>query len=377
MKTNNACASALAVSMIANATPAPDICRVYFGTQAKDAQRGIYMALFNRETGELGEAVRVSDSVRPGFIVLHPDGRRLYATEATGSASAGKSGFVSAYRIEADGMLTDLNTQPSGGEGPCHISLDPGGKWLLTANYRGGSCAVLPILGNGELGEPSAIRRHSGSGPNTARQEKAHTHSFNCAPDGEFALAADLGIDKILIYRIENGTLTSANPSFISTAPGAGPRHLTFSPDGRFAYASMELNGTVSAYSYENGSLTEIQTLPTLPDDFDGENTVSEVCMTPDGRFLYVGNRGHESLAAFGVDRVTGNLTALGHEPTRGRHPRHFKIDPSGKWLICANAHTDNVVVFRIDPETGRLEFNGSEIEVPVGTCIQFFNIPE
>jgi 6-phosphogluconolactonase len=363
--------------MIAHAAPEPNTYRVYFGTQAKDTQRGIYMALFDALTGQLGEPVRVSDSVRPGFIVLHPEGRHLYATEATGSAPDGEGGFVSAYRIETDGSLTDLNTQPSGGEGPCHISLAPDGKWLLAANYRSGSCAVFPILGNGDLGEPSAIRRHSGSGPNSARQATAHTHSFNCTPDGEFALAADLGIDKILIYRIKNGALTSANPAFTSTAPGAGPRHLTFSPDGRFAYVSMELNGTVSAYSYANGSLTEIQTLPTLPDDFAGGNTVSEVCLTPDGRFLYVGNRGHESLAVFAVDSATGKLTSLSHEPTRGRHPRHFNMDPSGKFMIVANAHTDNVVVFRIDQSNGQLDFTGDEIAVPTATCVQFLKIPD
>ena len=372
MKTTSSCASVLAATIITNAVPASGAFRVYFGTQAKGEQCGIYMALFDTQAGTLGEAIRVSDSVRPGFIVIHPDGKHLYATEATGSAPAGESGFVSAYRIEADGMLTDLNTQPSGGLGPCHISLDPAGKYLLVANYRGGSCAVLPILPNRTLGQPTSIRRHSGSGPNLKRQEKAHAHSFTCDPSGQFALAADLGLDQILIYRLKSGSLTPADPPFALTAPGAGPRHLTFDASGRFVYACMELNGTVSVYAYESGTLREIQTLPTLPDDFSGANTTSEVCLTPDGRFLYVGNRGHESLAIFEVSTETGKLTALGHEPTRGKHPRHFNIDPTGQFLIAANAHTDNVVVFRIDKETGQLEFTGSEIRVPAATCIQF-----
>ncbi|MBL7016772.1 MAG: lactonase family protein, partial [Kiritimatiellales bacterium] len=188
----------------------------------------------------------------------------------------------------------------------------------------------------------------------------------------QFALAADLGLDQILVYRLESGSLTPADPPFAETAPGAGPRHLTFDASGRFVYACMELNGTVSAYTYESGTLTELQTLSTLPGDFKGENTTSEVRLTPDGRFLYVGNRGHESLAIFGVDSETGKLTALGHEPTRGKHPRHFNIDPTGQFLIAANAQTDNVVVFRIDQKTGQLEFTGSEISVPVATCIQF-----
>ncbi|HKL21228.1 MAG TPA: lactonase family protein, partial [Tichowtungia sp.] len=279
MKTTTSCASALAASMIAHAAPEDSTIRVYFGTQAKGDPRGIYLAEFDTQSGTLGKPVRVSDSVRPGFIQIHPDGRHLYATEATGSAPVSESGAVSAYRIEANGMLTDLNTQPSGGVGPCHISFDADGKYLLTANYRSGSCAVLPVLPNGTLGEPSEIRRHSGSGPNRERQETAHTHSFNFDPSGRFVLAADLGTDQILIYRFHEGELTSAAPSFVSTEPGAGPRHLTFSPDGRFAYVSMELNGTVSAYRYHNGSLSEIQTLSTLPSDFVGENTVSEVCI--------------------------------------------------------------------------------------------------
>jgi 6-phosphogluconolactonase len=378
MKTNNACASVLAAGMIANAAPLPDTYRIYFGTQAKDAKRGIYMALFDTKTGQLGEAVRVSDSVRPGFIVIHPDGKHIYATEATGSATDNTGGCVSAYFIdEPSGNLLDLNTQPSGGIGPCHVSLTPDGNYLLEANYRAGTCSVLPILTDGTLDAPSAIRRHSGSGPNTKRQEKAHTHSFNCDPTGQFALAADLGIDKVLVYQLSSGTLTPNIPSFAPTAPGAGPRHLTFSPDGKFVYVCMELNGTVSAYKYSDGTLTEIQTLSTLPDDFNGENTVSEVRITPDGRFLFVGNRGHESLAVFSVDSETGKLTALGHESTRGKHPRHFNIDPTGTFLIAANMHSDNVVVFRIDQETGQLDFTGSEINVPNPSCAQFIPIPE
>lgn len=331
------------------------------------------MALLNTKTDRLGEPTRVSNSVRPGFIEIHPDGKHIYATEATGSSvPAEKGGFVSAYRIEADGSLTDLNTQPSGGLGPCHVSIDPAGGNLLVANYRSGSCAELPILPNGTLGQPTAVRHHSGTGPNAERQDAAHTHSINCSPDGRFALVADLGIDKILIYRLGNGTLNPGVPAFIQTAPGAGPRHLTFSPDGKFVYACMELNGTVAAYGYQDGVLTEIQTRSTLPPDFSGENTTSEVCLTPDGRFLYVGNRGHESLAIFEVNPKTGTLTAIGHESTRGKHPRHFNIDPSGTFLIAANAHSDNVVVFRINQEIGRLEFTGSEITVPAATCVKF-----
>jgi len=361
-----------------NYGPLPDSFRVYFGTTANGEDRGIYMALLDTSTGQLSEPVRVSNSVRPGFIAIHPNGKHLYATNASGSAHRGEGGFVSAYQIEEpSGVLKDLCTQISGGTGPCHISIDPSGNWLLSAEYHSGNCAVLPILPDGTLGQPTAVRRHSGSGPNSTRQEAAHTHSFNCSPDGRFALATDLGIDKILIYKLNEGSLTPATLPFIQTAPGAGPRHLAFSPDGKFVYVCMELNGTICTYQYMDGTLTEIQTLSTLPSGFSGDNLTSEICLTPDGRFLYVGNRGHESLAIFEVDSNRGKLTFRGHEPTRGKHPRHFNIDPTGTFLIAANAYTDNVVVFRIDKTTGQLEFTGSEITIPDGTCVQFFCIPD
>jgi 6-phosphogluconolactonase len=346
--------------------------RVYFGTTSTDASHGIYMAEFDTEHGTLGQAKRVSDAVRPGFIVIHPDGKHLYATDASSSFTGGRGEHVSAYTINSDGSLSDLNTQPSGGQGPCHISLSPDAKTLLAANYRGGSCAILPIHNDGTLRSPTSVRQHNGSGPNSARQETAHTHSFNCTPDGQFALAADLGIDEILSYRLQIGKLTPHNVT--KTAPGAGPRHLVFHPSRPMAYVSMELTGTVSVYAYEDGSLAELQTLPTLPDDFCDDNTVSEVCLTPDGRFLYVGNRGHDSLAIFKIDPVSGKLTAIGHQSTLGEHPRHFNIDPTGTFIIVANMHSNNIVVFRIDRDTGQLTPTNGEIIVSNASCVQFMS---
>jgi 6-phosphogluconolactonase len=366
MKTKPSCASVLAASLIANASQQA----VYFGTTAKGDECGIYRSLLDTKTGQLSDPVRVSDAVRPGFVLPHPDGKHLYATDSSGSFTNGRGEFVSAYRIEEDGTLTDLNTVSSGGKGPCHISLTPNGDHLLVANYRGGTCALLPILGNGELDDPLDIQQHHGSGPHPKRQEAAHTHSFNADPSGKLAFAADLGTDRIFAYAIHSGELIAAGET--ATAPGAGPRHLAFDASGRFAYASMELTGTVAVYRHKKGSLVEIQTQPTLPDGFDGENTVSEVCLSPDGRFLYVGNRGHESLAIFAVDSETGKLTFVGHQPTGGKHPRHFNIDPSGRFLIAANMHSDNVVVFAIDSETGHLSPTGSQIAVPAPSCVQF-----
>lgn len=370
MKTIIPCVAAL----LAGTASATDTYRIYFGTQAKQDASGIYMALLDMKTGQLGKAVRVSPINGAGFIAIHPDGRHLYSvSESTGLASAFKI-------LEPDGTLTDINSQLSGGAGPCYVSIDPTGKNLLVANYRGGSCSVLPIQPDGSLAPATSVQKHTGSGPNPKRQATAFTHSINCDAAGRFAFAADLGIDKIMIYRLaaDAGTLTPNNPPFIAMEPGGGPRHFTFHPSGKFAYANLELSNKVIVFEYdaEHGKLTEIQTITTLPGGYDKESTVSEIRATPDGRFLYVANRGHNSLAIFSVDAATGKLTPLGHEPVRGENPRNFNIDPTGTWLIAVNAKPGNAVVFRINRKTGLLEFTGSETEVPNPGCVRFLAAP-
>jgi 6-phosphogluconolactonase len=288
---------------------------------------------------------------------------------------------VLAFRIvEPEGTLTNVNVRISGGLLACHVSIDPTGRNLLVANYLGGSCAVLPIQRDGSLAPISSLQQHTGSGPNPKRQTAAFTHSINCDPSGHFAIVADLGIDKIMTYRFDaaDGTLTPNDPPFIATEPGGGPRHFTFHPSGKFAYADLELSNKVVVFQYDDkwGGLTEIQTISTLPDGFSGESTASEILTTPDGRFLYVANRGHNSLAIFAIDAATGKLTPLGHEPVRGENPRNFNIDPTGAFLIAVNAKPGNAVVFRINRETGLLEFTGSEIEVPNPGCVRFLAAP-
>ena len=377
MKTKTSCASIVAASLLVNAAPLPSTYRVYFGTSATGEQCGIYMSQFEMSTGQLSEPIRVSDSARPGFIAIHSEGDYLYATEAGGSFTGHNEGAVSAYKIEdPSGTLTDINTQPSGGKGPCHVFLDPTGKNLLVANYRGGSCSVLPIQADGSLTPATSIQQHEGSSAHPSRQTEAHTHSITCSPDGRFALAIDLGMDQIRIYRLDvtTGMLTPNDPPFIATQPSDGPRHLTFNPAGDIVYVCMELSNQVTTFTYDTqkGTLSPVQTLSTLPADFEGENTTSEIITSPDGRFLYVGNRGHDSIAIFSIDPKTDRLTAQGYESTRGNHPRNFCIDPTGTFLIAANMNSDNVVVFNINSATGQLQFNGSEITVPKPTCVRF-----
>lgn len=374
----------LASSMLSGCTTPiePEVYRVYFGTSARQEQCGIYLATLDMKTGTLSEASRVSKARQPGFISIHPGGKHIYATGAGSSSSDQNKDAVSSFQIEEpDGMLTDLNTQASGGLNPCHVSIDSSGKNLLVANYTGASCSALPIQTDGSLAPPSSTQlHHGGSNAHPTRQAEAFAHSINLSPDGRFAFVADLGADKIMIYRFdaESGILEANEPPFVKTEPGGGPRHFTFHPSGHFAYANLELSNKVVAYAYDatHGGLTEIQTEPTLPKEFDGMTTTAEIAITPDGRFLYVSNRGHDSIAIFGVDATTGTLIPLGHELVRGKTPRNFGIDPTGSYLIVANQDSENVVVFKINQTTGLLQFTGSDIKVPKPICVRFLAIP-
>lgn len=350
--------------------------RLYFGSIAKEDRGGIYTALLDLETGKLGPAERLVAVNGAGFLVVHPDGRHIYSTGADREIDGTKSGMVHAFRMtEPGGPLTEINAVPSGGALACHLSVDPSGKNLLVANYSGGSCAVIPIRPDGSLAPATSVLKHTGSSVHPKRQTAPFTHSIFTDPAGVFALVADLGIDQILTYRFDAaaGTLTAGDPAFVATEAGGGPRHTTFHPSGKFVYANLELSNKVVAYTYDTarGALTEIQSIAALPANFAGESTTSEILTTPDGRFLYVANRGHNSLGIFSIDVATGKLTLVGHEPSRGEIPRNFFIEPTGTYLIATNARPGNAVVFRINPEDGRLTFTGCEIEVPNPGCVR------
>ena len=264
---------------------------------------------------------------------------------------------------------------PSGGAAPCYIALDRAGRNALVANYTSGSVAVLRGLPAGMIGPPIDIEQHAGSGPNAAPQEGPHAHSINLDPAGRFAVAADLGIDRLLVYRYdaEAHTLTPNDPPGVALEPGSGPRHLDFHPDGQHAYVINEMASTVTAFDYdpEAGVLSTIATVSTLPEDFDGQNTTADVHVHPSGKFLYGSNRGHDSIAIFRLDPATGAPEPIGHEPTGGKTPRNFAIDPTGGYLLAANQQSGTIFVFRIDPETGGLQRVGSA-EVPSPVCIKF-----
>jgi len=368
----------LSLLLAACSTVSAQSVPVYIGTYTgrADASRGIYRCVLNLTSGELSDPVLAGEARNPSFLEIHPGGRFLYAV-----SESGNTGSVSAYEIETgSGALKLLNQRPSGGAGPCHVSIDHAGKNLLVANYGSGSASVIPIQPDGRLAEPTGFVQHTGSGPNPRRQKGPHAHSINVSPDDRFAFVADLGIDKIMIYRldVEKGTIVANAPPFVKVKAGAGPRHFAFHPNGRHAYVINELHCTVTAFAYDAtlGRLREIQTVATLPDEFDGTSTCAEVRVHPNGRFLYGSNRGHDSIAVYRIDPARGTLTFVEHETAGIKTPRNFNIEPTGAFCLVANQGADSVVVFRINRQSGALEPTGHQISVAKPVCIRFLVKP-
>lgn len=366
--------TAVVFSFTASSTVSAEQLRLYVGTytRGQNSSKGIYRTILDTDTGELYNPVLAAEATNPSFLEIHPNGKYLYAVSEVGG-----SGGVSAFAIDkSTGDLTLLNQQSSGGAGPCHVNIDHTGKNVLVANYGSGSASVIPIKSNGSLGEPTGFVQHTGSSVNPNRQKEPHAHSINPGPDNRFAFVADLGIDKIMIYRldVEKGTIEENNPPFAKLKPGAGPRHFTFHPNGKYAYVINELDCTVTAFTYEpaSGALNDIQSITTLPEGFNGSNTCAEVRVHPNGRFLYGSNRGHNSIAVYRINRRYGTLTFVEHETADIKTPRNFNIDPTGKFCLVANQDGNSIVVFRINRRTGELEPTGHKITVGRPVCIRF-----
>ncbi len=356
---------------------------VYVGTYTKGQgagrpqSEGIYVYRMDATTGALTHAHTTPGVVNPSFLTLAPSRRFLYAVNEVQDAEGKSGGGVSAFAVDAaTGVLTYLNQQSTNGADPCHVSVDHAGAYLLVANYGSGSVAMFPTQADGRLGSASDFVQHQGSSVNPRRQQGPHAHSITPDPGNRYALAADLGLDKVLVYRLDAtpGKLIPNSPPSASVAPGAGPRHLAFHPNGRLVYLINEIGSTVTVFGYDAGSggLRELQTLSTLPADFTGTSHCADIHVAPNGRYVYGSNRGHDSLAIFAVDSTTGALTAVGHAPTGGRTPRNFAIDPTGAFVLAANQNSDTIVTFRINQETGALTPTGAVAQVPSPVCIQF-----
>ncbi len=356
---------------------APEGLTLYVGTYTSGKSEGIYVYRMGRTTGELKHFKTVKGVVEPSFLSIDSKGRYLFAVNEMTEFAGKPGGAVSAFRInEKDGSLKFLNQEASLGGAPCHVTVDGADRFILLANYLGGNLSVLPIRGDGSLGPASDRVQHHGSSVNKERQEAPHAHCIILGPSNQHAFAADLGLDKIMIYRFDaqKGKLTPAKQPWAQLKPGAGPRHFKLHPNGRYAYVINELDSTVTGFNYDRtkATLRTIDSVSTLPKDFSGKNSCADLHIAPSGRFLYGSNRGHDSIVVFAINESNGRLSPVQHVSTQGKTPRNFTIDPSGRFLLAANQASDTIVTFRIEQKSGRLAPTGHVAEVPSPVCLLF-----
>jgi 6-phosphogluconolactonase len=359
-------------------SPAKGQYIAYVGTYtAKTSSKGIYAYRFDAEKGLLTSIGVAAETADPSFLAVHPNGKYLYAVNEISTFNGGAGGAVSAFSIAAKtGALQFLDQVPTRGAGPCHVSVDKNGAYVLVANYDGGSIASFAVQEDGRLGTASGFVQHSGSGPDKERQEGPHAHWIGASPDNRFALAVDLGLDQVIVYGFDSskGIFTPMLSGFAKVKPGAGPRHLAFHPNGKFAYVLSEMDSSVTVFSYQakNGAFSPLETISAVPKDYAGRKEAAEIAVDPSGKFLYTSNRGHDSIAIFEISPAKGTLKSLGQVLSGGKTPRHFAIDPTGMYLLAENQESNNIVVFHIDPATGNLTPTGQTIEVPSPVCITF-----
>jgi len=351
---------------------------MYVGTYTEDGSKskGIYAYRFDADTSEITPIGLAAETINPSFLAVHPNHRFLYAVNETGDYKGQKSGAVSAFAIDrATGKLTLLNQVASKGADPCYIVVDKTGKYVLVANYTGGSVAVFPVMKDGKLGEASAFVQHTGHGTNPERQEGPHAHSIDLTPDNRFAIVDDLGLDQTVVYKFDaKGSLVPNGAQFGRADAGAGPRHFALHPNGRFGYVVNEMGSDVSVFAFDGagGVLHPVETISTIPKGFAEHNDDAEIAIHPSGKFLYASNRGHDSIAVFTVDSNTGHLTVVEYVPTQGKIPRSFEMDPTGSLLFAENQKSNDIVVFRIDQQTGQLTPTGKVLEVVEPVCVKF-----
>ncbi|QDV20124.1 6-phosphogluconolactonase [Gimesia panareensis] len=367
----------LAVGMVlssASQATAAEEPLVFISAFAPGDKGAIHAFKLNPKTGKLTQVARTTDVEHPFFLAVSPDNQYLYSIHAPGKFGGKDNEYVTAYKLEGrTGKLQQLNRQSSLGTASCYLDIDDTGKAVVVANYTTGSIASLPVKADGSLGEAATFIQHQGSSVDPKRQQEPHAHCSVISPDQKYVFAADLGLDKILSYRLDPQTakLTPSPQPFVRTIPGAGPRHLTFHPNGKQMYVINELKNSITEFDYdpETGFLIEGQTIDTLPPDFKGVSHCADLKFTPDGRFLYGTNRGHDSLAAYSVDKK-GKLSLIEIIPSLGKGPQNLAITADGKYLLCANMPGNNVVVFSIDQQTGKLTAVGDPISIPSPSCI-------
>ena len=349
---------------------------IFIGTYSSRGSEGLYRAWLDADAGRLSDLQPAAPLSNPTFQAMHPAGNFLYSVSEERNEGRRMHGSVNAFEVAPEtGRLKLLNKQLSKGDGPCHLCVDARGRHLFVANYASGSAAVFPIAKNGAIGEATSFVQHrGGSGVIPGRQDGPHAHSVTLSPDNRFAFAADLGMDRIMAYRLDagSGALLACDPPDVAGAPGSGPRHMAFHPGGRHAYLVNELGNSVTAFQYEvaRGILKPIQTISSLPENWSGTTSAADIHVSPDGRHLYASNRGHDSLACYEIEEISGMLVLKDFLPCGGRCPRNFLLAENGTLMLIANAESDSVSVFRVNSDTGGITPSGAPLQVPAPVCL-------
>jgi len=363
----------LYASLLLAATVSAADLTVFVGTYTNAQSKGIYSLQFDESSGKLSAPTLAAESESPSFLAMHPTGRYLYAANEHPSGPPNAPGTISGFAVDGN-KLKLINIVSSRGAGPCHVAVDRTGHWLFAANYTGGSIAAFPIQANGALGEATSFFQHTLTSVDP-RQKEPHAQMVVLSPDNRFLLVADLGGDRVFVYRFDEhtGKLTLNDPPGGILPPGTGPRHIAFSRDGKLLYVLSELKAAVTTFRWDagKGTLESTDTISALPAGYAGPKSGAEIALHPTGKFLYTSNRGHDSIAIFSI-AADGKLTASGHQPTRGKTPRNFTIDPTGKFLLAANQDSSTIAVFRIDEKTGKLAPVGDPAAVPTPVAILF-----
>lgn len=346
---------------------------LFIGTYTNNGSKGIYVYRFDAATGKATPVSYADSIVNPSYLTIAPGGKFVYAVTESGMKDTGSISAFAFDKTKAE--LTFINKYSSGGDNPCYVAITKNGKYVTVGNYSGGSLSAYPVNNDGSLQPYSQNIQHTGTGVDKSRQDHPHVHCTVFSPDGKYLLVPDLGIDKVMIYQFNPSATQPLQPAaqpFAASAPGHGPRHITFHPNNTFAYLMEEMSGTVVAYLYKNGTLKRLQEIAAHPADYKGAIGSADIHVSPDGKFLYASNRGDENnIAIFSIDKKSGRLTSIGYQSVLGKTPRNFTIDPTGNWLLAANQNSGNIVIFKRDKTTGKLSAMEEQIKVPSPVCLQ------
>lgn len=359
-------------SLLSNGQKGDDVL-FYVGTFSGTGAEGVYLCSFDTVTGEVRLVDNFPELDNPNFLAKSEGGKYLYVCIRPKAKDTDGYGAVAAFKINpANGKITYINEQSSEGVDPCYVDVTRDGKYVAAANYGSGTIALYKTGGDGSLGKPAQVIKHEGSGPVRGRQAGPHAHSIRFSPFSEQVFAADLGIDKLMIYGLNRDESKLANFSvpFAGIKPGSGPRHFDFHPDGKIIYLVNELNSTISVINAVE-TYDVVQVVRTIPEDFEGKNYCADIHVSADGKYLYCSNRGHNSISTFSINKY-GQIERLGETPTNGEWPRNFTLTPGGKFMLVANQNSNNITVYGIDPKTGAPVFAGKEIKIPSPVCIVF-----